>query len=36
MHYEVVFVDYFLIETKEGSGLSAKEWFNDEAIDVCA
>ena len=34
MHDEVVFVDDYSIETKEDSGISVKEWFDDGAIDV--
>ncbi len=34
MHEEVVFVDDYSIETKEDSGISVKEWFDDGAIDV--
>ena len=34
MHDEVVFVDDYSIETKEDSGISIKEWFDDGAIDV--
>ena len=34
MHEEVVFVDDYSIETKEDSGISIKEWFDDGAIDV--
>ena len=33
MHDEVVFVDDYSIETKEDSGISVKEWFDDGAID---
>ena len=34
MYEEVVFVDDYSIETKEDSGISVKEWFDDGAIDV--
>ena len=34
MHDEVVFVDDYSIETKEDSGISIEEWFDDGAIDV--
>ena len=34
MHDEVVFVDDYSVETKEDSGISVKEWFDDGAIDV--
>ena len=34
MHDEVVFIDDYSIETKEDSGISVKEWFDDGAIDV--
>ena len=36
MHDEVIFVDDFSMETKEDSGISVKEWFDDGAIDVSA